>query len=264
MTKLIKITQSAEGVNVVSGQELHEFLEVGVKFSDWIARKIKKYQLIENQDYLLVAQKRATNNPKNPTYTFNDYALTLDCAKQLAMVENNDRGKQARIYFIEAEKELRAIKQIPTEEIIQAPKTTREWIKVLLRQEDEKDVLQARLDIAQPKADFVDQLMATDDTIVTTVIAAEMGLTAIAFNRLLKENSIQHKVNGVWVLTQEYNDRGYTQMKTYLYTIGEKVHSTLHMVWTQKGRAMLLRKFKQPLPTSQLMDSAGHYTSWYS
>lgn len=98
MNELIKITTNEEGSQVVSARELHEFLEVDSRFNDWISNRINKYEFEESVDYTktLVQCKRGQNEY--------DYAITTDMAKELAMVENNKRGKQAREYFINIEK----------------------------------------------------------------------------------------------------------------------------------------------------------------
>lgn len=103
MNELIHISTDAQGASVVSARELHSFLEVKSKFADWIKNRIIKYGFLEDTDYVPLS-KNLENGGKE-----HDYALTLDTAKQLAMVENNDRGKQARRYFIDAEKALRQL-----------------------------------------------------------------------------------------------------------------------------------------------------------
>ena len=87
-----------------NARELHEFLQVGRDFSNWIKNRINKYKFVENQDFILLANfGEQTRGGHNRT----DYHITLDMAKELAMVENNATGRQIRRYFIECEKELR-------------------------------------------------------------------------------------------------------------------------------------------------------------
>jgi len=108
MSELIKVQVNvigAEEVNSVNAREIHEYLGVKTRFNDWIQRAIKKYDFVENVDYVLVTQKRVTNNPKNPTATFTEYIVTLDMAKELSMLENNAKGKETRKYFIKCERE---------------------------------------------------------------------------------------------------------------------------------------------------------------
>lgn len=87
----------------VNARDLHQFLEVGSKFADWITRRIGEYSFVENQDYILTVLKIG----KRSNVSQNEYFLTLDMAKELAMVERTEKGKQARQYFIECEKRLR-------------------------------------------------------------------------------------------------------------------------------------------------------------
>ena len=108
MSDLIKITTNEEGKQLVSGRELHEFLEIKTKYKDWFPRMVE-YGFEEGIDFVKVAQKRATNNLKNPVTTIIDHAISIDMAKELSMIQRTEKGKQARLYFIECEKKLKAI-----------------------------------------------------------------------------------------------------------------------------------------------------------
>lgn len=101
MEELIKINANYAGIRSVSARELHEFLGSKRDFSTWIKDKIKKYGFIENQDY--TSFHKIVERTKGGT-TLIEYDLTMDMAKELAMVEANDRGRQARQYFIECER----------------------------------------------------------------------------------------------------------------------------------------------------------------
>lgn len=71
------------------------------QFKDWIARRIEEYGFIENQDYLLAKiVEQLPSGAKHKT----DYHLTIDMAKELSKVERNEKGKQARPYFIDMER----------------------------------------------------------------------------------------------------------------------------------------------------------------
>ena len=110
-TELIKITTNESGVNCVSARELHEGLEVKSKFTVWMKNRIAKYGFEENTDFTLVSKILDTNNPKNPTTKQQDYIITVDMAKELCMVENNDLGRKFRKYFIACEKKLQEVQQ---------------------------------------------------------------------------------------------------------------------------------------------------------
>ncbi|HBC1013333.1 TPA: antA/AntB antirepressor family protein [Escherichia coli] len=98
-------TIANEPTLLCNARDLHEFLGVGKFFANWIKDRISEYEFVENQDYVIACQNqqakiRGGHNRK-------DYHLTLDTAKELAMVERNEKGRQIRRYFIECEKQLR-------------------------------------------------------------------------------------------------------------------------------------------------------------
>ena len=99
MTELIKITTNDEGKQLVSARELHEGLEVGKKFTDWIKNRINKYGFEENEDYTIINNEVQSQN-RERTYLEQDYIITIDMAKELCMVENNEQGRKYRKYFM--------------------------------------------------------------------------------------------------------------------------------------------------------------------
>ena len=106
-TELIKttgITLNGDKITAVNARDLWNFLESKQDFSTWIKRRIEKYEFIEGQDYLL--HKFVEQLPSGAKHCI-EYLISLDMAKELAMVENNERGRQARQYFIEVEKRFR-------------------------------------------------------------------------------------------------------------------------------------------------------------
>lgn len=104
MDGLIPVFRTVIGgreVDVVNARDLHAFLEVGKDFSTWIKDRIRKYGFEENQDFEVFT--KIGENPQGGRPSL-EYHLTLDMAKELSMVENNERGRQARRYFIEVER----------------------------------------------------------------------------------------------------------------------------------------------------------------
>ena len=112
MKEMVKVFDTNDGDKAVSARELHAQLNVGRDFTTWIKYKIKKYGYVENVDYALLTFDLNGNLledklPKNvalgsaPYKT--EYVLSLDCAKEIAMVENNETGRQIRKYLIRIE-----------------------------------------------------------------------------------------------------------------------------------------------------------------
>lgn len=96
-------TAELQGAFPTNAEKLFAILEVNSKFADWIKNRISQYCFIENQDYIV----KTTYTGRRPR---KEYFITLDMAKELCMVENNERGKEARRYFIKCEQELQALK----------------------------------------------------------------------------------------------------------------------------------------------------------
>lgn len=93
----------------VDARTLHQWLKSGEMFSKWVVGRIKKYGFIENQDfacYWEISQTQTKVGRKGKAKV-KKYLLTLDMAKELSMVENNEQGRAARRYFINCEKALR-------------------------------------------------------------------------------------------------------------------------------------------------------------
>ena len=99
MENLIKI-EKRTGEQLVSGRELHTFLGIKTRFNDWFPRMCE-YGFIENKDYIAIAQKRVTAQGNETTYI--DYLMKISMAKELSMLQRNEKGKQARVYFIKCE-----------------------------------------------------------------------------------------------------------------------------------------------------------------
>ena len=137
MNELIKINSN----NTVSGRELHKFLEIGTRFDKWFIRMCE-YGFNENDDFIRVAQKCPT---LGGTQTIIDYAITLDMAKEISMIQRSEKGKQARTYFINCEKKLK--------EVVKKPLTTLEQLKLhyLALEEQNKELKQVKADVTDLK-----------------------------------------------------------------------------------------------------------------
>ena len=120
MNELIKVTNKVIGneeVNAVDARELWIFLESGQQFADWIKDRIEKYEFIEGLDYAFHNPMKSVNQAGSwPIRKLRkDYTISIDMAKELAMVENNKKGRDARKYFIQCEKDLKTVQQISKE-----------------------------------------------------------------------------------------------------------------------------------------------------
>lgn len=97
---------SGQPTDFANARELHAFLEIGRDFSNWIKARIKQYSFVENEDFILIRQNGRIKTQGGDKRSL-DYFITLDMAKELAMVERNEKGRQARCYFIDCERQLK-------------------------------------------------------------------------------------------------------------------------------------------------------------
>ena len=136
MNELIKLhlqTMNSNTVDTVSARELHTFLEVQTRFNDWISTRTSEYDFIENKDFVSFTENSVKPKKGRPSQ---EYYITLDMAKELAMVERTDKGKLARKYFIECEKRLK--QELPTSYL--------EALEALVQKEKEKLELTNQVD----------------------------------------------------------------------------------------------------------------------
>lgn len=136
MNQLITITQNENNDQVVSGRELHEFLEVKTPYHIWFER-MAEYGFTENVDFIGFEQKSSKLGGRPSV----DHALKLDMAKEISMIQRNEKGKQARQYFIEVEKQAK-------EQQLRVPTTQRELVQLALSANEETN---QRIDIVENK-----------------------------------------------------------------------------------------------------------------
>lgn len=188
MNELIKITEQ-NGKKAVSARELHEFLEVRSRFNDWIANRIEKYDLVENLDYITLTENLVSGGQRK------EIVLSVDAAKELSMVEGNEKGKQARRYFIACEKavtsnvyELPKLQDLTAARMMAADYT----VKTLNLNDASKLPLIKAINepLGLPTPDYVE----SKGTLITiSEIAKEIGLSSSKANQILASLGILEK-----------------------------------------------------------------------
>ncbi len=250
MEELIKI-EERNGQQAVNARELHQFLGSKRDFSNWIKSRIEHYEFVENQDFEVF--NKFGENPFGGRPQI-EYALSIDMAKELCMIENTKRGRQARQYFIACERKLKE-----RQELYQMPRTFAEALRLAADQQEKIEKQQKLLDAnateilalndkvneMQPKAAYYDQILSSKSTLLTTQIAKDYGYSAQRFNKLLESLHIQYRMRGQWLLYAEHAGNGYTKSVSISYehndgTYGVRTQSE----WTQRGRLFLYEKLK--------------------
>jgi anti-repressor protein len=148
--ELIPISINENQEPIVSGRALHEFLEIETPYKKWFDRMVE-YEFIENIDYAEVMNKNVQKPQRGRPST--DHALKLDMAKELSMIQRNEKGKQARQYFIQVEKDFNS----PEKVMARALKIAKKTIYSLQLETKQKDQIIGEL---KPKADYTDQILS--------------------------------------------------------------------------------------------------------
>lgn len=215
MNELLKIKTNNinnESVNTVNARDLHAFLEVGKDFSTWIKDRIEKYNFIENQDFIIFPNSGENSNGINqrgrPT---KDYYLSLDMAKELAMVENNEKGRQARRYFIECEKKAKS-------QAVDPSKLSRiEILQIAMNAEEERARLEKENKELAPKAQGFDRVALSEGSMNLTRAAKVLDVQPRVLIDFMSQNKwIYRKAgNGRWLAYQDKIQSGYLTHKIY-------------------------------------------------
>lgn len=159
MNDLIPINFDSERPTV-SARELHEFLEIDTRFNDWFHR-MTDYGFTEGMDFYSFLSKTSEQGGRPST----DYQLTIDMAKELAMIQRNDKGRQARQYFIQIEKDWNSPEKVMARALEFAHK--------------EIHSLTARIEHDKPKVLFADSVASSK----ASILVGEMA-------KILKQNGV--------------------------------------------------------------------------
>jgi anti-repressor protein len=226
--ELIKVATNAEGKQVVSARDLHIALEVQKHFSQWIEPKLERFT--NGIDFLTLELESTGGRPST------DYLITLDCAKLISMLQNNEVGDKVRKYFLECEKIAMQPKQLSRLEIL------------TLALEAEKKVieLQEKIEVDKPKVEFAEQLLSATNSLDFGTSCKAMNLP-FGRNRMFE---ICRKLNFIMHNNQPYQtyiDQGYFTLLETSYVnakSGDRVLTTKTMI-TAKGQNWLIKNFKK-------------------
>ncbi len=230
MNELIKVDYTTDRPTV-SARELHEFLEVETPYHKWFPR-MADYGFLEGQDFWTFLSESTGGRPAQ------DAQLTIEMAKEICMLQRNERGKQARQYFIQLEKDWNS----PEKVMARALQIADQKLHMLETENAQQKQLLAEY---SPKASYYDVVLQTPDALSISQIAKDYGKSAKWLNQQLHEMGVQYNQGGVWLLYQQYAEQGYTRSKTHTYSGNDGMqHSRLHTYWTQKGRLFIYETLK--------------------
>lgn len=145
MNELIRVTTNTRQEPIVSGRDLHDFLEVGSNYTTWFKR-MTEYGFEEGRDFIPILEESTGGRPSE------DHALKLDTAKEISMIQRNEKGKEARQYFIQVEKEFNSPEKIMARALRIADETIN-TLKLV------NSNLVTQTAIMAPKAEYFDEMV---------------------------------------------------------------------------------------------------------
>lgn len=230
MNELLKVEVNENQEQTVSGRELHMFLGIETPYMKWFERMLQ-FGFEEEKDFWTKMSESTGGRPST------DHIMKLNMAKELCMLARNEKGKQARQYFLEVEREWNSPEKVMARALVIAnSKITNLQIEntaLALENTLQKQVIAE----FKPIKEYVDTILASEDTLTITQIAADYGLSAKVLNKILNEQQIIRNVGGQWILYKKYMNRGYTKSETL--EVERKDGSkkvVMQTKWTQKGR----------------------------
>lgn len=152
MTELIKV-QERDGEQLVSGRELHKFLESSERFSKWWERMVG-YGFEENKDYTLYQKVHPQNKQE-----IIDYLMKISMAKEISMLQRNEKGKEARSYFIKCEEAWNS------DEIVMA-RAILIQNKKILGYKEKIDILEKKIENDAPRVSFAETIEKASDCLL--------------------------------------------------------------------------------------------------
>lgn len=240
MKQLIKIEINESQEPVVNGRELYNALEVKTPYTQWFDR-MKEYGFTENIDFISLSQNCEKPQGGRPEI---NHAIKLDMAKEIAMIQRNEKGKEVRQYFIQVEKDFNSPEKVMARALMLADKR----IKTLeIQNEEQKQLIEEQ----KPKVTFANSVETAKNSVLLkelAIILKQNGVN-IGQNRLfevLREKGFLNKQKGEsWNLpTQKAMNLGLFEIKKITITkpTGEIFTKATPKV-TGKGQIYFLDKF---------------------
>lgn len=239
MSQIIPISVGNRAIDgeqqqTVNARELHIFLECKIRFNDWIKKRIADYWFQEGIDFVRMELQAgmkmsesggafggidsAQKNVAVESMGYSgfgqqgriEYAITLDMAKELAMVERNEKGKQARQYFIACERRAKLLAKA-----VQIPQSLPEALRLAADEAERRVAAEARLAIVAPKAKALDRIATADGSLCVTDAAKTLQMKPRELFNWLSGNHWIYRRTGSpnWIAYQNRIQSGYLEHK---------------------------------------------------
>ena len=231
MNELIKVKFDDERITI-SARELHEFLEVKTEYKDWFPRMCEYgFEIGTDFNPLKIEQVRLEGS-REVKRVLSDALITIEMAKEICMLQRNEKGKQARQYFIQLEKDWNSPEKVMARALQIADKKIKQ--------------LEFKIEQDKPFVQFAAHVSNSDNAIDMETFSKILHDKNIRIGRnrlfeLLKYNKYLTKFNLPY---QKYVDAGYFKVVEVPYQIGNKKFIRAKTVITGKGQIYFFNKIK--------------------
>jgi anti-repressor protein len=225
MEQLIKISDY-NGKKAVSARTLHAFLMVETRFGDWMPRMFQ-YGFTENVDY-------SKMSIDNDLFSF-DFALTLECAKEISMLQRTEQGKRARLYFIECERELIKPKELSRKQLA----------LMVIEAETALELAENKVKELTPKAEVYDHISDCNNLKSIGTVAKELGTGVKRLFHFMRSAKIIMPSPST-IPYQQYLESGYFKVRTAPKPGTTNNYTTSY--FTAKGELWITEKYKKRNP----------------
>ncbi len=222
MNELIKI-EVRDGQQLASGRELHKFLEIKTPYTQWFERMCE-YGFVENTDYILVSQKSESSNITG-VKVLQDHFMTLNMAKEISMLQRNEKGKEARQYFIACEEAWNSPEMI-------LARANQIQARMIDTYTEKIKVLENKIEEDKPKVDFYNDVADSSNTCDMQTVAKVLNFKGVGRNTLFEilrnENILQYDnkpyqryIDGGWfrLIETKYNDNKTGELRINYKTV---------------------------------------------
>lgn len=243
--------KNTDNGRMVNARQLHAFINGGATdFSTWLKRRVEQFGFVNGEDFTTYLDSTTNEDISRPGRKVIEYAFTIDAAKELCMVEGNDRGRAVRRYFIEVERKFReAHAPVPATPAI--PQTFAQALRLAAEQAETIEAQQKQLAAQQPKVNFATALEIAGQSILVGQLAKLMRQNGVDTGEIrlyqwLRDNGFLHKTGTEYNNpTQRALEMGLFEIKTgvrYHPNTGEPIQTMTTLV-TVKGQEYFINKF---------------------
>ncbi|MCS1350347.1 phage antirepressor KilAC domain-containing protein [Mechercharimyces sp. CAU 1602] len=243
--ELIPVYQNKNEERIVNARELHGFLGSRQEFSNWIKSRIKKYGFKERVDFLISLSKSTGGRPSK------EYYLKLGTAKEIGMIEDNERGREVRLHFIAVEEKFKEQQLVMNR--FDIPQTLPDALRLAADLTEDNERLKKENKTMIPKAKSYDIFMNGENSQTVGVVAKAIGFGPYKLFARLRDEKILMDGSRRNIPYQRYIDAGFFTVKESTIQMGGQVVNVATTHVTPKGVDFIVKRLGLVVSETQLI-----------